>query len=66
MHLRLKSIYKAFKQSGATLNSDGVNMENRPISQGSAAAALARAAGFPNEGELRGALGALTPDGELR
>jgi len=70
VHLRLKSIYKAFKQSGAALTTPG----SRAITDGkggapdatrvAAAAALARAAGLPGE-SLDAAFDSLTPESEL-
>ena len=72
VHLRLKSIYKAFKQSGAALtNQPGTGKRaitdgkgGAPDSRVAAAAALARAAGLPGE-SLDAAFDSLTPESEL-
>mmetsp|Transcript_1086 Transcript_1086/g.1992 ORF Transcript_1086/g.1992 Transcript_1086/m.1992 type:complete len:1016 (-) Transcript_1086:16-3063(-) len=72
VHLRLKSIYKAFKQSGAALTTGGGGGKRAigdgkggaPDSRVAAAAALARAAGLPGE-SLDAAFDSLTPESEL-
>ncbi|GMI15669.1 hypothetical protein TrVE_jg1547 [Triparma verrucosa] len=56
VHLRLKSIYKAFKQSGAAIT----NGKDGDASRAAAAAALARAAGLPGE-SLDAALDSFDP-----